>query len=207
MSVVAAPSPAAPGVGLGDLLLDELGPRADAMIAVHAIVDATPAETYQAARSLDLMTVRTPLLTASFWARGLPARVLRRAAPDLPGPLTLEGELGIPGWMTLGEHPDREIAFGAVGVFWEPVIHWNLDVAPAGFARFDEPGWGKIACSYSVVPYGRHSLLTYECRTTITDNESRSKFERYWWLVRPFVHHVMDATARRIAHNASSPLT
>jgi hypothetical protein len=28
------------------------------------------------------------------------------------------GEL--PGWLLLGEQPDRELAFGAVGKFWQP---------------------------------------------------------------------------------------
>jgi hypothetical protein len=184
------------------LLLDELAGSADTSIAAHTIVDATPEDTFRAAKSLDLLQVRTPLLTASFWVRALPARLLGRDGPELPGPLTLERDLGIPGWMKLGERPGREIDFGAVGVFWEPVIRWNLDVTASQFATFDEPGWGKIACSYSVADYGRRSLLTYECRTTITDDDSRAKFDRYWWLVRPFVQHVMRATVRTIAADA-----
>ncbi len=164
----------APGVDdRSGLLLDDLAPTSDASIAAHLIVDAPRSETFGAAKSLDLLKVHTPLLTASFWARSLPERVLGRPAPAPVGPLTLVGELGIPGWMKLGEDPGHEIAFGAIGVFWEPVIRWNLDVVPEKFAGFAEPGWGKIACSYSVVDYGRRSLLTYECRTTITDDDSR----------------------------------
>ena len=35
---------------------------------------------------------------------------------------------------------------------------------PRDFAAFMEPGRGKIACSYSVRPYGdRRTLFTYEC--------------------------------------------
>jgi hypothetical protein len=190
--------------GLDVLLLDECAPAPDVSIAAHTIVDATPARTFAAAKALDLLQVRTPLLSTSFWIRGLPARLLGRAEPEPPGPLTLEGDLGLPGWMKLGEHAGREIVFGAVGDFWHPVIRWNLDVTPAGFADFAEPGWGKIACSYAVADYGHRSLLTYECRTTITDAASRAKFQRYWWLVRPFVHHVMDATVRTIATNAAT---
>jgi hypothetical protein len=191
--------------GLDVLLLDECAPDPDVSIAVHTIVDATPARTFAAAKSLDLLEVRTPLLTASFWVRGLPAKLLGRAEPEPPGPLTLEGDLGLPGWMKLGEHGGREIVFGAVGDFWHPVIRWNPDVTPEEFAGFDEPGWGKIACSYSVADYGHRSLLTYECRTTVTDTDSRAKFTRYWWLVRPFVQHVMHATVRTIAANAAIP--
>jgi hypothetical protein len=190
--------------GLATLLLDSCAPCPDVSIAAHTIVGATPAATFAAAKALDLLEVRTPLLTASFWVRGLPAKLLGRAEPEPLGPLTLDGDLGLPGWMKLGERPGREIAFGAVGDFWHPVIRWNLDVSPAQFATFDEPGWGKIACSYSVVTYGRRSLLTYECRTTITDDDSRAKFDRYWWLVRPFVQHVMNATVRTIAADAAA---
>jgi hypothetical protein len=192
--------------GLEALVLDGCAPHPDVSIAAHGIVDATPAATFAAAKSLDLLQVRTPLLSASFWLRGLPAKLLGRAEPAPRGPLTLDDDLGLPGWMKLGEHPGREVAFGAVGDFWHPVIRWNLEVPPAGFATFDEPGWGKIACSYSVAHYGRQSLLTYECRTTITDDQSRARFIRYWWLVRPFVRHVMNATVRTIAgHAATSP--
>jgi hypothetical protein len=190
--------------GLSALLLDDLADRYDASIAAHSIVDAPRATTFAAAVALDLMQVRTPLLAASFFVRGLPAKLAGRAAPPPPGPLTLEGDLGMPGWMKLGERPGHEIAFGAIGVFWQPVIRWNLDVAPAAFAAFAEPGWGKIVCGYSVADYGRRSLLTYECRTTVTDDESRARFRRYWWLVRPFVQHVMHATVRTIACNAEA---
>ncbi len=90
--------------------------------------------------------------------------------------------------------------FGAIGVFWTPTIRWNVSVDPNEFAEFDQPGWGKIACSYSVRAYGaRRTLLSYECRTVTTDGESRRQFERYWWLIRPFVQHIMNATVRTIA--------
>jgi hypothetical protein len=99
--------------------------------------------------------------------------------------------------------PDREIVFGAVGVFWTPTIEWNLAVAPETFAEFDEPGWGKIACNYSALRYGTHrTLLTYECRTRTTDDASRRRFNRYWWVIRPFVRHIMQATVETIASRA-----
>lgn len=185
------------------LLLDRFVDTSDATIASHLIVSAPVGVTFDAARTLDLLEVQTPLLTASFWVRGLPAKILGRVEPAPAEKLTLEGDLGLPGWMVLDESPGREIVFGAVGVFWTPTIEWNLDVGPDGFAGFDEPGWGKIACSYSTLPYGEHrTLLTYECRTRTTDDDSRHRFNRYWWLIRPFVQHIMNATVRTIAAHA-----
>jgi hypothetical protein len=183
------------------LLLDAVQNHFDESIAAHAIVDAPPTETFQAALDLDFLSVRTPLLTASFLARDLPSRLLGRPRPPVPPRMTLSGREGegLPGWMVLGERPGHEIAFGAVGRFWTPTIEWNESVEPQLFPDFDEPGWGVIACNFAVMPYGRHrTLLTYECRTRITDAVSRRKFLRYWWLVRPFVGHVMRATVETI---------
>ena len=187
------------------LLLDRFVDVADAELSAQRIVNAPPGVTYEAARTQDLLEVRTPLLTASFWARGLPAKVLRRAEPAPPAKLTLEGDLDLPGWMLLDDSPGREIVFGAIGVFWTPTIRWNLEVEPQDFAAFQEPGWGKIACNYSTLPYGDHrTLLSYECRTLTTDAESGKQFHRYWWLIRPFVQHIMNATVATIAGHAEA---
>ena len=189
--------------GTDFLLIESAMPTFDAMIAQHVVVAADPSTTFRAARSLDLLTVRTPLLTASTWFRGLPARMSGKAAPPLPR-LVVGKDLEVPGWLELGELPDREIAFGAVGKFWLPVIQWR-DVMAEDFSAFAEPGWGKIAANFSVMRYGEHStLLSYQCRTVTTDPESRRRFLRYWWLIRPFVAHIMRATVNTIKANAES---
>jgi hypothetical protein len=73
------------------------------------------------------------------------------------------------------------------------------------FAAFDEPGWGKIACHFLVRPDGEHrSVLTYECRTATTDDEARRRMARYWWVIRPFVGHLLRAALRTIADSANA---
>lgn len=183
------------------MLIESTMPAFDAMIEVHLVVAADPATTFRAARSLDLLTVRTPLLTASMWLRGLPARWSGKQAPALPRLVVVEG--GLPGWLLLGEKPDREIAFGAVGKFWQPVIEWR-DVPRADFTGFAEPGWGKIAANFAVTPGEHATLLSYQCRTMTTDPDSHRRFLRYWWLIRPFVAHIMRATLRQIKVNAEA---
>ncbi|MFI6172477.1 hypothetical protein ACIBCN_37255 [Nocardia sp. NPDC051052] len=102
----------------------------------------------------------------------------------------------------LGERPDREIAFGAVGKFRQPDIEWR-DVAQADFAGFAEPGW--IAANFSVERYGEHAtLLSYQCRTVTTDPDSWQRFLRYWRLIRPFVAHIMRATIHTIRNHAEA---
>jgi hypothetical protein len=184
------------------MLIESALPTYDAVISEHLVVSADPAATYTAARTLDLLTVRTPLLTLSMWLRLLPARWSGRTVPEPPR-LVIE-ELALPGWVVLGLQPNREVAFGAVGRFWTPVIEWRT-VARADFEDFAEPGWGKIAANLSVLPYGESaSLVSYECRTRTTDPESRRKFLRYWWLVRPFVAHILRATLRQVKANAEA---
>ena len=183
------------------LLIDSAMPAYDAVIAEHILVAADPATTFTAARQLNLLTVHSPLLDLSMWLRGVPARLSGKAAPRMPE-LVIGPDMGLPGWTFLGQRPNREIAFGAVGKFWQPNIEWR-DVAAGEFRDFDEPGWGKIAANFSVLPYGASAtLLTYECRTQTMDPDSRRRFLRYWHLIRPFVGHVLRATLRQIAANA-----
>ena len=123
------------------MLIEAAVPTFDAMIAEHVVVAADPSTTFQAARALDLLTVRTPLLVASMWMRGLPERLSGKASPPPPR-FVMSEQIALPGWSALGEQPNREIAFGAVGKFWRPVIEWR-DIAPADFGGFGEPGWGR----------------------------------------------------------------
>jgi hypothetical protein len=184
------------------MIVDEQLPVYDVVVAEQRVVDADPTTTLAAARELDFLTVRTPLLVAAMWLRGVPDRLRHRAQPP-PARLTLAGGVGLPGWLSLGERAGSEVAFGAVGKFWQANIEWR-DVPLAEFAAFNEPGWGKIACNFTVRPYGgEHTLLTYECRTATTDIVARRKFARYWWLIRPFVAHIMRATVATIARDAA----
>jgi hypothetical protein len=175
-------------------------PHYDVVLAEHRLVAADPHTTLRAACALDLLTVRTPLLVAAMWLRGLPARLVGKAPPPPSSVVIADG--GLPGWLVLGQD-DREVVVGAVGVFWRPVIEWH-EVSAAEFTGFAEPGWGKIAASFSVLPYGEQSLLTYECRTATTDPVSRQRFLRYWWLIRPFVGHIMRASLTTIKADAEA---
>jgi len=184
------------------MLLDEIMPTFDVSEAAHTIVRADPATTFRAARDLDFLRVRTPLLVSAMWVRGLPARLAHRE-DDVPPTLVLS-EATMPGWVLLGERAPEEIAFGAVGVFWHPQIEWH-DVAQPDFAAFADPGFGKIACNFSVRPYGdAAALLSYECRTVTTDTASRRSFARYWSVVRPFVAHIMRATVATVRADVES---
>jgi hypothetical protein len=182
------------------MIIDRQLPVYDVVVAEHLVVDADPVTTFTAARELDFLTVRAPLMDVAMWMRGLPDRLHRRLVPPMAH-LRLAQGVGLPGWLSLGEHPGRELVFGAVGKFWQPTIEWR-DVPEADFAAFDEPGWGKIACNFTVMPSGDGTVLTYECRTATTDPVSRRRFARYWWLIRPFAAYIMRASLGTIAAEA-----
>ena len=187
------------------MLLDEILPDFDVTEAAHTIVRADGPTTFSAARDLDFLRVRTPLLTSAMWVRGLPAKLAHRS-DDVPPTLVLSEET-MPGWVLLGERPHEEIVFGAVGVFWHPQIEWH-DVASDDFTAFDAPGFGKIACNFSVRAYGDHAtLLSYECRTATTDTASRRAFARYWRVIRPFVAHIMRATVATVRDDVDQART
>jgi hypothetical protein len=186
---------------VAEVIIDEYLPQYETAIAEHIVVNAGPDTTWRVARDLDLLRVHTPLMDAAMWVRGLPAR-LRGQPKQVLKRLSLTDGDALPGWLILGEQEGQETAFGAVGKFWQGTIEWR-DVPLIHFARFAEPGYGKIACNFSVRPYGpRRTLLSYECRVATTDEQARRKFARYWWIVRPFVGHIMRATLATIRGDA-----
>ena len=66
------------------MIIDVQLPEYDVGLAVHKVIDADPAATFAAARHLDFLTVRTPLLDTAMWLRGLPDR-LRHRTPAAAG--------------------------------------------------------------------------------------------------------------------------
>lgn len=183
------------------MIIDELMPDYDVVLVQHLLVSADPATTFKAAKDLDFLTIRTPLTDTAMLLRGLPDR-LRGREQKRPARLDLARGIGLPGWLSLGERTGQEVVFGAVGKLWQGSIEWR-DTSQAEFAGFLEPGWGKIACNFTVHPYGDGlTLLTYECRTVTTDAASRRKFARYWRLTRPVAAHMMRAALTTIADHA-----
>jgi hypothetical protein len=85
-----------------------------------------------------------------------------------------------------------------------PVSNGVTCRAPSSTAS-QSRGGAKIAANFSVLPYGeRSTLLSYECRTLTTDPESRRRFLRDWWVIRPFVGHIVRATAITIKADAEA---
>ena len=196
-----------------ELLIDRYLPHYDVGLIEHTLAEADLATTWQALYELDLARVHTPLMDAATSVRTLPTRVAARfgrdATPETPARLPLGGG-GPPmqGWLSLGEVTEREIALGAVGRFWRPDIQWYdvTAMTPEAFAGFSEPGWGRIAANFTVLPYTpSRTLLTYEVRTATADPDAARRFARYWTVIRPFVGHIMRAALATVRADAQQP--
>ncbi len=148
----------------------------------RAMVAASPAVAWAAARHFDAATV--PWIRFLFGLRTLPDRLRgNEASVERLGVDSIAG--GPSGFMILEERPGHEVVVGAVGRFWHLAIPF-AEVAPEDFAGFAAPGWGKVAWSIGVEPFGGGSLITFEVRTTATDDASYRKLRRYYGVIGPF---------------------
>jgi hypothetical protein len=171
------------------LAIDEVLPHYDFAVVHTGTFRAPPEECFRAARTLDLL--RNPIVRTLITARSLPTPNRR------PRSLRIDDMVSQPlNWLRLVERPGTELVLGQVSRPWAPdaaslTSPHTLD----DYVEFDRPGFAKIALSLRVGPYGtRSAILTVETRVALTDSDSRRRFRRYWFFVRP-----ISALIRRIA--------
>jgi len=147
----------------------------------HEVVVAAPAElTMAAARELDIF--RSPLVSAVFTLRTLPARL--RGAPARR-PASLLTETVALGWRVLAEEPGRWIVVGAVTQPWRADVTFR-GLPPEEFAGFAEPRYAKIVWTLEAIPLTPStSRFRTETRVTTTDPRARALFRRYWAVFSP----------------------
>ena len=198
-----------------EMLLDRLLPVYDATRVDHRIVEGDRDAAYRAVMEADFVRAwkASPAVGVLFGTR----QSLERAAAAMRGrPASPPEEIqsmrlaGMPThgeWVLLGEDPPSEVAFGVIGRFWSGETSWE-EIDAADFAAFDRPGFGKIACNFSLRAYGAtRTLVSYEARTTATDETARRGFMRYWRPLSPFIGVVMRAQLRVVADQAASAAT
>jgi hypothetical protein len=84
-------------------------------------------------------------------------------------------------------------------------------VDPEAFARFDEPGYVKIAWTLRADPVGGGSVYQTETRAVATDGDARRRFRTYWafvmpgtWLIRRLSLGPLRREAERRAADAAA---
>ena len=171
------------------MLLDALMPELDATRVEHRVIDGDQALVYEAVMAADFIRAwrDNAAVRTLFAARAAAEQVLTRVLGHEPGapaaaPDSMRlADLSAHGqWVRLGEDPPHEIVFGVVGRFWAGETVWE-EIDAAEFAGFSRPGFARIACNFSLRPYGgARTLVSYEARTRATDERARSGFLRYW---------------------------
>lgn len=189
------------------MLVDRFLPDYDYTVVRHVVVEADSETTYEAMRTADL-TDLGPVVRALGWLRAAPTAVSNwvrgRPTAATPDRLRLADVTETAEWTLLAATPGREFVFGTVGKFWRPDIEWR-PVDADDFARFEDTGYAKLACSLSVRPYGDgRTLLSYEARTSTTDERSRRRFGRYWLVVGPFAGFLMTRALDRMRRDAET---
>ena len=125
--------------------------------------------------------------------RQLPVRIAaipQKAAP--PASEALTGEQYRDAFLLIDEEPGVEFVIGMIGKFMSPTQMEFRRFDPPDFAAFAEPGYGKVAVNFLVLPYGTgRSLLCTETRTATTDTISASRFPPYWKVIGPFASYIM----------------
>lgn len=176
-----------------ELLLDQQLPQFEARAISTVVVDAGTGETYRAVRALDPDQVgqTVPFMRMMVAARGLPARIGARPR-EAAAPEALSAEQYRQAFLPLDEEPGVELVMGMIGKFMS-FTQMEFRRFDAGeFAGFSEPGYGKVAFNFLVLPYGTaRSLLCTETRTATTDPVSARRFRRYWAVIGPFAGYIM----------------
>ena len=183
------------GVATRELLIDRQLPQFQARTFSALVVDASTERTYQAVRALDPDQVgqEVPFMQLMVRLRDLPARLgraPRRAIEPVSEELTSEQYRQA--FLLIDEEPGTEFVIGMIGKFMSPTQMEFHRFDPPQFAGFGEPGYGKVATSFLVLPYGSgRSLLCTETRTATTDPASARRFRRYWAVIGPFAGYIM----------------
>jgi hypothetical protein len=187
--------------GARPFFIDRYMPTFDVRMAQHRVVDATPAETYSALRSLDFADVPSLMMKLGLaFRRSARARALRERGvqnPSVPRRITFDN-LGEHGRILLAETPGFELLVGAV------VELWSAAAIPlessSDFTAFDRPGSMKAVGGFSLRPYGdTRTLLSYEARATGTDANAAARLRRAWILLEPLGTAAMNRVLGHVA--------
>ncbi len=172
-----------------DTVLDIFMPSYD-VVDRHSVRIAAPADVVlTAAAEMDIETC--PVIRAIFKTREF---ILRSESDSTIRPRGLLAQTQSLGWRVLAELPGREFVVGAITKPWEPNPVFQ-GLAPDEFAKFQKPGYVKIAWTLRADTVGNNeSIFRTETRAVATDAEARMKFRRYWSFLSPGIIAIRSVT-------------
>jgi hypothetical protein len=161
-------------------LLDRFMPAYEVAERHEIDVAAPSTDTYAAECAVDFQ--RSAVVRAIFRSREL----MLGASSDTAAPPSpfLSQALSM-GWGVLAEEPGRELVMGAVTQPWQAHVVFRA-LPPDQFAAFHEAGYVKIIWTLeSEALSDSTSVARTITRVQTTDDESRSRFRRYWATFSP----------------------
>ena len=106
---------------------------------------------------------------------------------------------------TLGETANKEILLGLAGRFW--TLMGDLKkVNSNNFREFNEKGFAKAVCNFSLDASGGETRLTTETRIKCLDAESRRSFGFYWTFIQPFSGLIRKEMLKTIKKKAEATI-
>ncbi|HEY3403555.1 MAG TPA: hypothetical protein VGK59_09225 [Ohtaekwangia sp.] len=135
------------------------------------VIQASPKKIFSLVDNMDFR--RSWIIRILFALRGIPASMT-----------SLNG-LAKGKFITLEVIPDQEIIIGLIGRFWKPTGDLQY-FDPKEFTKLNQEGFAKACWNFYLTPEGRGIRLATETRIFCADENSRKKFSRYWFVIRPF---------------------
>lgn len=83
------------------------------------------------------------------------------------------------------EIPDQEIVLGLVARPWT-IKGGLVKISAENFLKFNDPNYIKGTWNFCLAPKKEGTRVITETRIQSTDQESKKKFGRYWFFIRPF---------------------
>jgi hypothetical protein len=154
------------------MLIDQVIPRYDEREYHQIEIRGDRRKVYQTARSIDFSD--SIIIRTLFRLRGLPA-----SSTNLNGLLQV-------GFLLVDEIPLEEFVLGLVGKFWTYRAQ-ILKLDAAQYGEFNQKGYAKLAWNFAIQESAPGLVrLSTETRIVCTDEQSKSRFKRYWFLIGRF---------------------
>jgi hypothetical protein len=165
------------------MLIDSFAPNPDAVERHSIAINASGGAVYRALWTADLGG--SLIIKLLLDLRALPELVLHGARGlRRDRRITLQHVIDS-GFGILANEPE-EIVLGVTGKFWRPtgnLLPFDRD----SFTGAVLPGLARAVWNFSIKESSPgETILSTETRVVCGDDDSRRKFRRYWFFVRPF---------------------
>jgi hypothetical protein len=184
--------------------LDRLIPQPALREIDRAELAVAAERAWAAVRNLDL--AQSTLVRTLFGIRTIPDRLKANNPPLRMRLDNLISTPSRPGFQILAEDPPNEVAVGAIGKVWRPVIPFVHVADAAAFAAYAKPDYIKVAWALRVVADGAAaSSVEFELRVAATDEAAWKKFTRYFRLIGPGSHLIRRVLLAQLERDLGTP--